>query len=41
MRKIFLLIYDRLGNGINEPLTEDFIDSEFDIDILKGGNDIE
>ena len=31
----FLLIYDRLGNGINEPLTEDFIDSEFDIDILK------
>ena len=32
----FLLIYEKLGNGINEPLTEDFIDSEFDIDILKG-----
>lgn len=37
----FLLIYEKLGNGINEPLTEDFIDSEFDIDILKGGNNIE
>lgn len=32
----FMLIYDRLGNGINEKLTEDFIDSEYDIDILKG-----
>ena len=37
----FLLIYERLGNAINEPLTEDFIDSEFDIDILKGENNSE
>lgn len=28
-------IYTRLGNGVNEPLTEMFIDSGFDISVLE------
>lgn len=28
-------IYTRLGNGVNEPLTEKFIDSGFDISVLE------
>lgn len=31
----FNLIYDKLGNGVNPKLTSDFIDCEFDLDILK------
>ena len=31
----WLLIYERLGNGINIDLTYDFIDCEFDINLLK------
>lgn len=28
-------IYTKLGNGVNEPLTEKFIDSGFDIAVLE------
>lgn len=28
-------IYTHLGNGVNEPLTEKFIDSGFDISVLE------
>lgn len=30
------LIYQRLGNGINQDLTYSFIDSDFDMEVLNG-----
>lgn len=35
----FLLIYDRLGNGVRPKLTEEFIDSNFDLALLKESED--
>ena len=32
----FLIIYEQLGNGVNNNLTLDFIDLEFDLAIFRG-----
>ena len=31
----FILIYSKLGNGVNHELTLDFVESEFDLEMLE------